>query len=48
MAKEMVKVMAMVKPAAVAHQFEPRNRKTTLHLTTKKHKKHKRFDKSIL
>jgi len=48
MAKETVKVMATARPAAVAHLFELQNWKTTPHLATKEHKKHKRLNKPIL
>jgi len=41
MVTEMVKVMAMAKPAAVAHPFEHQNQRTKQHLAREKHKKQK-------
>jgi hypothetical protein len=45
MVKETVKVRATAKPAAAAHRFALKNQKN---LATKRHKKHKRLNKSIL
>ena len=42
------KVTAREKPAAVAHQSAVQNRKTPPRSAKKKHKKHKRFSRTIL